>query len=59
MPTVHSLILKKWLLSSSVFSEILHLTETDHEVTRFFSFHMAYISKEMWNAETGLELHLS
>lgn len=59
MPTVSCLILKKCLLSSSVYSEILHLTEADHEVTGFFSFHMARIKKEMWNAETGLKLHLS
>lgn len=58
-PTVCCLVLKKSLLFSSVYSEILCLTESDHEINRFFSFHMACINKEMWNAETGLELHLS
>lgn len=59
MPTVYCLILKKCLLCRSVCSEILLLIDADHEVTSFFSFHMACINKETRNAETGLELHLS
>ena len=51
--------LKKSLFSSSVYSGFLHLTESGHIITQFFSFHMAHINKETSNAETDLKLHIS
>lgn len=49
----------KSLSSSSVYSRFLHLTESGHIISQFFSFHMAHINKETSNAETGLELHVN